>query len=479
MKAIPALTHILLLLISNVGAFVVPLRTYIKSPHRMYINTRFTSARNVCSLRKISQSSHILAGKNDDGCNAGMKCIISDLTKTTACMLLYVASLTMPTTALAAGYNSVSPEQKVVAEAWRTVDGLFLDRTFNSQDWFQLRQDAILKTKGKNMEVARKEIDGMLGKLGDKYTRYLTPDKYLSMVNSATGTLAGVGVEIGVNKEGSVFVKDVEDKSPAASAGVRKGDVFVEVDGQKVIKGETTPDAVAGLLRGPEGTKVGIVLGRDNASNDFIVTRAKITVTSVKSYLSEKKGVGKIGVIRIKSISGTTAATVKQKITDFKKAGVAGYVIDMRGNPGGLLPGGVETASLFLEENKPVVFVVSNKGVVDSQCTISSGVDLDTPLVLFVDGNTASAAEVITAALKENKRAIVAGEQTFGKGIVQTIRELSNQNGGIAITLARYETPNHNDINKQGIAVDVPVADCSNDDAASCLPASAFVMPTK
>jgi carboxyl-terminal processing protease len=143
-----------------------------------------------------------------------------------------------------------------------------------------------------------------------------------------------------------------------------------------------------------------------------------------------------------------------------------------------LLPGGVDTASLFLDANKPVVFVVNKNGVVDAQSTYKTGVDLETPLVLFVDKGTASAAEVFTAALQENGRATVVGEQTFGKGIVQTIKPMSSNNGGIAVTVAKYETPQHHDINKRGIAVDMETSvDCPKDDASSCLPSSAFKAP--
>lgn len=230
------------------------------------------------------------------------------------------------------------------------------------------------------------------------------------------------------------------------------------------------------VVRGPEGSKVGVVVERDGKTVDFILTRAPIKITSVRSYMSDKPGVGKVGVIRIKNFSGTTAETVKTELESLKKKGAQNIVLDLRGNPGGLLPGGVDTASLFLEANKPVVFVVNKKGVVDAQSTLTDGIDLDIPLTLLVDKNTASAAEVFTAGLKENARAVIAGEQTFGKGIVQTIRKLeSGENGGIAVTIARYETPQHHDINKQGIPVDVKTnVDCGKEDALTCLPKEAF-----
>ena len=299
------------------------------------------------------------------------------------------------------------------------------------------------------------------------YPQYLSPAKYQSLVDSATGTLAGVGVEIATNKDQIPIVSDVEPGSPAQKAGLLPNDIFVESDGVKFDK-TTTPDDVAVKLRGPQGSKVSVTVNRGGDSKDFIIERAPIKVTSVRSYMK-----GKTGVIRVKSFSATTGATVKEKFEELKKKGAKSILFDLRSNPGGLLPGGTETAQLFLKANKPIVFVVSNKGVIDAQETFQDGFDTETPIVILVDHNTASAAEVFTAAMKENGRAKVVGEQTFGKGIIQTIRELSDNNGGVAVTVARYETPNHNDINKSGIPVDEATnVECAKDDALSCVPSN-------
>jgi carboxyl-terminal processing protease len=376
---------------------------------------------------------------------------------------------TGPLPADAANYGSFTPEQKFAAEAWREVDATFLDRTFNGKDWFQLRQDLVMKKKYKSMDEAQVAVSEMMSTLGDKYTRYLSPAKYQSMFDAATGTLAGVGVEIATNKEGLVMASDVEPNSPAQRAGLLPKDLFVEGDGF-IFGKSSTPDDVAIKLRGPIGSKVGITVLRDGETKDFIVTREPIKVTTVRSYTK-----GNVGVIRLKSFSGTTAATVKEQFEALKKKGAKTVVFDLRSNPGGLLPGGVETAGLFLEANKPVVFVVSNKGVISAEETFKEPLDSETPLILLVDHNTASAAEVFTAALKENGRAKVVGEKTFGKGIIQTIRELSGGNGGVAVTVARYETPQHNDINKAGISVDVETnVECAKDDALACLPNNLF-----
>jgi len=379
--------------------------------------------------------------------------------------------LASPTIAHASSsdYGAMTDEQKAVAEAWRIVDNNFIDRTFNNQDWFKVRQD-VIKKKYKSMNEAQTEIETMVAGLGDKYTRYLPPAKYRSIVDAATGTLAGVGVEITTNKDaGTIIVADTEPTSPASIGGIKKGDTFIEVDGVRFDDGKSTPDDVAARLRGPEGSKVGIVMERDGKVQDFILTRKPITITSVRSYISDKSGVGKVGVVRIKSFSGTTAQSVQEALNDLKKKGAESFVLDVRGNPGGLLPGGTDTAAIFLEANKPLVFVVDKKGVQDNQMTYQDGSVLDEPLAIVVNGNTASAAEVMTAALKENQRATIVGEKTFGKGIIQTIRQLGYENGGVAVTVARYETPLHNNINKLGIAVDVK-ADCSGEDAAVCVP---------
>jgi len=382
-----------------------------------------------------------------------------------AAMIISMSTMVgTPSPATAASYGSMSPEQKFAAEAWREVDSTYLDRTFSGQDWFKMRQE-LVKKKYKSMDEAQSAVANLMSTLGDKYTRYLTPAKYQSIFDTATGSLAGVGIEIATSKDGVVMVSDVEPNSPAQKAGLLPLDLFVEGDGFKFDK-SSTPDDVAMKLRGPEGSKVGITVLRNGETKDFIVTRQPIKVTSVRSYVKNN-----LGVIRIKSFSGTTAETVKETYQDLMKKGAKKVVFDLRSNPGGLLPGGVETAGLFLEANKPVVFVVSNKGVVDSQETFKNGIDTETPLVILVDHNTASAAEVFTAALKENDRATVVGEQTFGKGIIQTIRPLSDNNGGVAVTVARYETPRHNDINKAGIPVDKATdVECPKDNAFVCLP---------
>ena len=452
----------------SVHSFVLPSPSLTSQGINLQITHRIPS--HIQSNKHANNDDHIISNNNRVSVCNNLPTIIGSTILTLSILLQPI----LP--ASATDYGSYTDEQRFLAEGWRTVDNAYIDRTFNHQDWFKLRQDAI-KKKYKNMDEARRELDRILSSLGDRYTRYLPPAKYESIVNAATGNVYGVGVELAQDKEKMrVIASDVEPSGPAAKGGLKPKDVFIEVDGVRFDDGKATPDDVAVVVRGPEGSKVGVVVERDGKTVDFILTREPIKITSVRSYISDKSGVGKVGVIRIKNFSGTTADTVKTELESLKKKGAQSIVLDLRGNPGGLLPGGVDTASLFLEANKAVVFVVNKNGVVDAQSTLTDGIDLDTPLVLLVDKNTASAAEVFTAALKENARATIAGEQTFGKGIVQTIRQLEGgENGGVAVTIARYETPQHHDINKQGIPVDVKTdVDCGKEDALTCLPKEAF-----
>jgi carboxyl-terminal processing protease len=194
----------------------------------------------------------------------------------------------------------------------------------------------------KNIDEAHQAIDEMISTLGDKYTRYLSPAKYRSLVDSATGTLgstgAGVGVQISVNDKGQIIANDVEPNSPASKAGIRPGDVFVEVDGVRFVDDDdankATPDDVAARLRGPEGSKVGVVMMRNGEETlDFRITRLPIKITAVQSYISSISGVpGRVGVVRIKSFSGTTAATVSKALEELKAKGAQSIVLDVRGS---------------------------------------------------------------------------------------------------------------------------------------------------
>lgn len=349
------------------------------------------------------------------------------------------------------------------------MDKLYLDRTFNGQDWFALRQTA-LKKKYKTTQEVYDGIKAMLEPLGDPYTRFLVPAQYDSLYGLATGSVAGVGVSLFIDPvTNELTVAEVEKGAPAEAAGLKAGDQLVNVDGQPT-KGLLVDDC-ANLLRGPAGTKVGVVAkpkGGVGGDKDLIITRQVINIQSVEASVANK-GAKKVGVIRIRSFSQTTAGTVAQELNKLEKSGISAIVIDLRGNPGGFLGGGIDTARLFLPSYEKIVSVVGKTGIVEDYQTTDEGVDTTKPLFVVVDKRTASASEVLSAALKENGRAKLVGEKTFGKGVVQTI-EAVGQGAGVSVTIAAYNTPLGNNINKKGIEVDIPSTCEAGDAAVSCLP---------
>lgn len=367
---------------------------------------------------------------------------------------------------------------RLAAETWRAVDEIYIDRTFNGQDWFRMRQE-VVKKNYKSDEELFENLKSMLAKLGDKYTRFLTPAQYAALFNSAAGELTGIGAELVTGPTGGTIIDRVEEGTPAQQAGLMKGDVIVNVDGTDASA--LGPEEVASIMRGREDTKASVRVKRGNTDAkllDFTAVRKPIKLVGVsfkrlKVNPAAGGGSKQVGYIKIRSFASNTRDEVTTALEslhreDNRLGAMDALVVDLRDNGGGLLQGAVETSNLLIKPGKIVVFVVTKDGLSGAQQTLPNGVlsadpnlpDLSTPLYLLVNSNTASAAEVFAAAMKENGRATLVGEKTFGKGVIQNLQPL--RQGGVAVTTTRYETPNHNNINKLGIAVDKPV-DCPVD----------------
>ena len=370
-----------------------------------------------------------------------------------------------------------SDRNRLASETWRAVDAGYYDRSFNKQDWFKLRQDLVKRTYTSDEQVYS-SLKDTLSKLGDKYTRFLTPSQYSALANSALGELTGVGVELLANDDGSIKIAGLQEDSPAFKSGLLPGDIIINVDGTETIG--FAPEDVAVLLRGKKDTKASlrILRGDNKEQNDFTVLRQPFKLKGVTSSIENINGKS-VGIIVVRSFASSTRDDVMHAIEDFDKrpgSRLSNLVLDMRNNGGGLLQGGVETAQLFLPPGKTVVYIVDKDGNTETQRTLQSGVpssdvnlpDLRTPLYVLVNSNTASAAEVLSAALKENERATLVGEQTFGKGVIQNLQELRG-GAGVAVTIAKYETPNHNNINKIGIPVDKKIECAASEAASECI----------
>lgn len=351
--------------------------------------------------------------------------------------------------------QALTDGQKLVAEAWRIVDQSYVDRTFNNHDWFSIRMKAVKRQYG-SVSDAYPAIRDMLALLGDPYTRFLTPDQFSSLTSSATGELAGVGVEMFPARVGDALtVAEPLDGSPAERAGIRPSDVIRYIDGEPTDG--LTPDEAAARIRGKPGTSVMLTIShprdeavRNGGEETVKLTREnlKLKSVSVKSLNGEENTV----LIRIKQFNSTTADDMKAALSS--NASAKRIILDLRNNPGGYFPGGVDVARLFMKARTPIVFVVDKNGISEELDTIQDGTFSEVPLVVLVNKGTASASEILAGALKDNGRAKLVGEKTFGKGVVQTVSQLSD-GSGLAVTVARYETPAHKDINKIGISPDI------------------------
>jgi carboxyl-terminal processing protease len=295
----------------------------------------------------------------------------------------------------------------------------------------------------------------MLETLGDPYTRFLDPEQYKALQTSTTGELSGVGLQIGIDNDSKrIVVIAPIDGTPAARAGIKARDFIVQVDGKPTKN--LTLDQVANLLRGRKGSKVTLVMERDK--NEFNVTlqRDRIEIDPVVAAIKVDKGF-KVGYARLSTFNANAVDKMRKAIQEEKDKGVDGYIMDLRANPGGLLTAGIDIARLWLDKDQVIIKTVSRQGTQDVIRSDRSSLT-DKPLVVLVDGGTASASEILSGALQDNKRATLVGAKTFGKGLIQQVYTLNNSEDsgiGIAVSIAKYQTPSGADIHKKGIKPDV------------------------
>jgi carboxyl-terminal processing protease len=298
---------------------------------------------------------------------------------------------------------------------------------------------------------------GVVESLGDPYSHYLDK-KHFQMVEEETrGSYSGIGIYLGM-KEKHPVVQSVIDGTPAFKAGLKSGDVIIEVDGKKTA-GKSI-DEVASMIRGEEGTTVTLTLARAGREGTFKVSikRATIKIPNVESKLIE----GNVGYVRIRGFNQNTLVDTQNALRELKNKGAEGFIIDLRGNPGGLLEQAVELASLFIEKGKIVSIRYRDKQeeIYNAHRLTFDGQKIslfNEPIVVIVDGGSASASEIFAGAVKDYKRGVLVGEKTFGKGSVQDVVKLPNGDG-ILITIAKYFTPSGKSIHMKGIEPDVKVA---------------------
>lgn len=341
-----------------------------------------------------------------------------------------------------------SPKE-IVDEVWQIIDRQYLDATFNQNDWRETRSE-YLDREYSSKEEAYEAIREMLELLNDPYTRFMDPEEFRNMQIDTSGELTGVGIQITQDEETKdiVVVAPIED-TPAFEAGIIAKDVIVEIDGQST-EGMDVNDAVQ-LIRGKTGTDVVLTIKRGEEIRDYTITRAKIEIHPVRARV-EPSSQGDIGYIRLTQFSANAGKEMREAIEELEAQDVVGYVLDLRSNPGGLLYSSIEIARMWLDDGA-IVSTVNRTGEVDRQQANNRALT-DKPLVVLVDGGSASASEILSGALQDQDRAVVVGTQTFGKGLVQSVRGLGD-GSGLAVTIAKYLTPEGRDINEAGIAPDV------------------------
>ncbi|HEY9769062.1 MAG TPA: carboxyl-terminal processing protease CtpB [Coleofasciculaceae cyanobacterium] len=342
--------------------------------------------------------------------------------------------------------------KNVIDEVWQIINSEFVDRGFNHVDW-KLKRQELLKGEYSDRTAAYKTIRKSLEGLGDPYTRFLAPEEYEDLTSQTSGELSGIGIRLGVDEKNSqLTIVEPIPNSPASKAGLAAGDHIVSIDG-KPTKSMSLEQASA-KIKGEIGTKVKLKIARE-AKPDFevAIAREQIELPSVSYNLNQEQD-SKVGYIKLDEFSSHAAEQMQKAITDLSKKEASGFILDLRGNPGGLLFSSVEIARMWMEKGA-IVSTIDRKGG-NEKFSANGKALTDLPLVVLVDGYSASASEILAGALKENHRAKVVGSRTYGKGTVQSVHSLSD-GSGLAVTIARYYPPSGIDINKKGIAPDIKV----------------------
>lgn len=369
-----------------------------------------------------------------------------------AAFLLSTVTVALVGSRLASSQSFLQNNPKeLVDEVWQIVNRTYVDGTFNQVDWRSVRKEYLGKNY-KNQEEAYKSVREMLKKLGDPYTRFMNPEEFQAMQIDTSGELTGVGIQLAKDEKTNqlMVIAPIED-TPAFKAGILSKDLIVKIDG-KITKGMEVDDAVK-LIRGKPDTKVTLTIKRGDRNIDYPLVRARIEIHPVRAQV-ENTSIGKVGYIRLNQFSAHAGDEMKTAIADMEKKQVKGYILDLRSNPGGLLYSSVEIARLWLKEGK-IVSTVGRQGEVEQQSANNNSLT-NKSLVVLVDGGSASASEILSGALQDNKRAVLVGTTTFGKGLVQSVRGLGD-GSGLAVTIQKYLTPKGTDINKHGIKPDVVV----------------------
>tara|TARA_B100000945_G_scaffold296459_1_gene274745 strand:+ start:6417 stop:7550 length:1134 start_codon:yes stop_codon:yes gene_type:complete len=306
-------------------------------------------------------------------------------------------------------------------------------------------------------EMIDSAINGALQSL-DPYSAYMNPEIFNSVETDTKGEFGGLGIEIGM-ESGVVRVISPIDDTPAARAGIKAGDYIVKID-DKQVQGKSLVEAVK-IMRGPVGSKIKLTIRRkgEKKALDIVLKREIIQIKSVEAKIIKEN----IGYLRLKAFNSNSSKQLVDKIKKFEsKDKPVGYILDLRNNPGGLLTQAINVTDFFLDDGE----IVSTKGrrIIENRRFFARNGDQvnGKPLIIMINGGSASASEIVAGALKDHKRAIILGENTYGKGSVQSIIPLSD-GGGLRLTVSKYYLPSGDSISDVGVTPDILVEEEGDD----------------
>ncbi len=316
---------------------------------------------------------------------------------------------------------------------------------------YHLKNDYVEEVS--NEDIWFGAIKGMLAATGDAHTRFMTPDEFNNLEVDTKGVFGGLGIEIGMRDSVLTVISPIDD-TPAMRAGLQPGDKIVKINGDSTQ--DLTLNEAVNILRGEPGTSVNISILRDGEdellSVDIVREEIKIQVVSYGIIEGEN-----LGYVRLKTFSGTATADIAKALQSLLSSNVEGLILDLRWNPGGLLSAAHEIGNFFIDEG----VIVSTRGRRSERDRVfeanpDNAIAPKIPLVVLVNGGSASASEIVTGAIKDHKRGTVIGTKTFGKGSVQNVIQMP-YNTGIALTIQKYYTPSGESIHKKGIQPDIEV----------------------
>lgn len=340
--------------------------------------------------------------------------------------------------------NNVSPKE-LFNSCWYIIKANYYNKNLNKQNWnkWKKRYSNQIKTK----EDAYVAINSMLASLDDSYSKFMSEEEFSAQNSAINSKLYGIGINI-ASISGKIYIINVLEDAPAYASGIRAGDIILKINDEDV-NGESVYH-IARLIRGNINESLKLELLRGEEKFEKIVKREEIKVKTIEA----KKITDDIGYIRISSFIGIN--TTKEFIIALNRLKeTKGLILDLRGNSGGLFQNAIVISNLFMKQGT-IVNVIARQGKKNIYTAKNDGCIYDNPLVILIDGNSASASEILSSALHDNARATLVGTKTYGKGLVQKVFSMPNKSG-MNLTIAKYLTPNGQDINEKGIEPDFEV----------------------